>query len=122
MNIFNNSFKNSRVLVTGHTGVKGSWLSLWLSNLGAEVVGISNNIPTTPSHFQAIKLDEIIKDLRCDIRNKDYLSKIINDFKPDFIFHLAAQAIVKNSYLSPLESFETNSLETLLRPVSTNSK
>ena len=113
MNIFNNRFKDARVIVTGHTGFKGSWLSFWLSELGAEVLGISIDIPTKPSHFQSINLGNSVKDLKCDIRDKNILAKIIKDYKPDFIFHLAAQPIVGKSYYLPSETFETNTFGTI---------
>jgi len=107
------TFKNKKVLITGHTGFKGSWLSLWLIHLGAKVIGISNNIPTEPSNFKINKLKDKVKHHTCDIRNEKKLSKIINKNKPDFIFHLAAQSLVKESYLNPKYTFETNSLGTL---------
>tara|TARA_B100000965_G_scaffold400878_2_gene423600 strand:- start:519 stop:1613 length:1095 start_codon:yes stop_codon:yes gene_type:complete len=106
-------YKNKRVLITGHTGFKGSWLTLWLSSLGANVIGISNNIPTKPSNFQINKIKNKIKHFKIDIRDKKKLSKIIFRSKPDFIFHLAAQSLVKKSYKNPKYTFETNSIGTL---------
>ena len=103
-----NFYKNKRIIVTGHTGFKGSWLSLWLSNFGAKVMGLSNNIPTTPSHYSTIQLKNKITSKRCDIRNYNSLHKEINKFKPDLIFHLAAQSIVKKSYDSPYITWQTN--------------
>ena len=103
-----NIFKNKKVLITGHTGFKGSWLSIWMHSLGANVLGISKNIPTYPSHYQLTGLDKIIKSKRLDLKDKKKLKKIIEDFKPDFIFHLAAQAIVKNSYVNPINTWESN--------------
>ena len=103
-----NIFKNKKVLITGHTGFKGSWLSIWMHSLGANVLGISKNIPTYPSHYQLTGLDKIIKSKQLDLKDKKKLKKIIKDFKPDFIFHLAAQAIVKNSYVNPINTWESN--------------
>ena len=84
-------FKKSRIVITGHTGFKGSWLTAWLNLLGANIMGISLDPPTSPSHFQASKINKNIKDLRLDIRNKEKIEKKIIKFKPDFLFHLAAQ-------------------------------
>lgn len=94
-------FKNSRVIVTGHTGFKGSWLTAWLKNLGADVMGISLNPPSYPYHFKASKIGLGIKDIRLDIRNRKKLEKKIIGFKPEFIFHLAAQSLVPISYKKP---------------------
>lgn len=110
--MFNSVFKDKKVIVTGHTGFKGSWLSLWLYKLGAEVIGISNNIPTTPSLFECAKLNEFIKDVRLDIRDIVSLNKIFIKEKPDFVFHLAAQPIVSLSYSDPLSTLSTNIMGT----------
>ena len=77
-------FNKKKVIVTGHTGFKGSWLTAWLKLLGAQVMGISLNPPTFPSHFVASKIKSGIKDVRLDIRNKKKLEKKITSFKPDF--------------------------------------
>lgn len=106
-----NIFKNKTILVTGHTGFKGSWLSAWLKHLGANVVGISDNITTDPSHF-AILNPLVDSDIRIDIRNKDSVLSEINKQPPDFIFHLAAQPIVFDSYESPFDTFEINTMGT----------
>ena len=106
--MFDNKYRNKKVLVTGHTGFKGSWLSAWLLKLGANVTGVSNNIPTIPSMFEAIELSNKINDIRIDIRDLESVKKVINDCRPDFIFHLAAQAIVSYSYIDPVETFTTN--------------
>ena len=110
---FNNTFKNKVVLITGHTGFKGTWLSIWLQNLGAKVIGISSTIPSTPSHFEAVKLSTKISDYRNDIRDKIVINEIVLNEQPDFVFHLAAQAIVKKSYVDPLETWGTNVMGTL---------
>jgi CDP-glucose 4,6-dehydratase len=95
------NFKNKRVLITGHTGFKGSWLTLWMKFMGAKILGISNSEVSKPSNFEILKL-----------RNK-ILSKDITNFKPDYIFHLAAEAIVKKAYADPKNAWETNTLGTL---------
>jgi len=104
------TFNKKTVLVTGHTGFKGSWLSLWLTSLGAKVVGISNNIPSNPSNFVASELAKITEDIRLDIRDADLVSKVIQKYQPDFVFHLAAQALVRESYNFPLETITTNAV------------
>ncbi len=108
-----NVFLNSKVLITGHTGFKGSWLSLWLSSLGANVIGASIDVPTNPSHFNASCLSNIINDHRLDIRDFDSLKRLIESESPDFIFHLAAQPLVRQSYLNPIDTWETNTIGTI---------
>ncbi|MFB2777580.1 MULTISPECIES: CDP-glucose 4,6-dehydratase [Shewanella] len=110
--MFNNIYNGKRVLITGHTGFKGSWLTTWLLQLGANVCGISKDIPTTPSMFEALKLSDKIEHHICDIRELDKTRNIINQFKPDFLFHLAAQPIVSLSYSEPLETISTNVIGT----------
>ena len=106
-------FNNSRVIVTGHTGFKGSWLTAWLKLLNAKVMGISLNPPTKPSNFYASGVNFGIKDVRLDIRNRKKLEKTIIQFRPNFIFHLAAQSLVGTSYNNPSLTWETNVLGTL---------
>jgi CDP-glucose 4,6-dehydratase len=106
-------FKGKTVLVTGHTGFKGSWLVVWLKMLGAKVVGVGLDPYTIPSNFVASSVKEGIEDRREDIRNVDQLSEIITSTKPDFVFHLAAQALVRKSYTDPGETWETNVMGTL---------
>ena len=106
-------FRNKKVIVTGHTGFKGSWLSLWLKILGANVVGVSLKDPSNPSHFKAIKLKNIIKNQRLDIRNLKKLKNIFKKHNPDFVFHLAAQALVKKSYSDPIYTWTTNTIGTI---------
>tara|TARA_B100000686_G_scaffold299916_1_gene334060 strand:+ start:82 stop:1170 length:1089 start_codon:yes stop_codon:yes gene_type:complete len=108
-----NLFKNKTVLVTGHTGFKGSWLTSWLVLLGAKVIGVSINIPTMPSHFKATKLQDKINDKRMDIRNLELLKKTFKKHQPDYVFHLAAQALVKKSYFDPIYTWKTNTIGTL---------
>lgn len=109
---FANIYKGKKVLVTGHTGFKGSWLTAWLLQLGADIVGISCDIPTNPSHFEALNLENKIKHYEQDIEKKDSLIKVIVDEKPDFVFHLAAQAIVSKSFYGPIQTLMTNVIGT----------
>lgn len=111
MNIFN-AFKNKTVLITGHTGFKGTWLSIWLESLGAKVVGISDEIPTTPSHFLESGIKSKITDYRFDILNAKRVDEVVRKENPDYIFHLAAQAIVKKSYVDPLRTWNINVIGT----------
>jgi len=110
LTMFNNIFQNKSILVTGHTGFKGSWISLWLKNLGAKVVGASIDVPSTPSHFDAAQIGRHVEDHRLDIRDTDALAALVEKVQPDFVFHLAAQALVRPSYLDPLETIATNAL------------
>ena len=110
--ILKEKYKNKKVLVTGHTGFKGSWLSLWLNHLGAKVVGLSDTIPTVPSNFNAMRLDQIIEDHRIDICDQEKVAKVISNHSPDFIFNLAAQSLVRKSYSSPVDTFMINSIGT----------
>lgn len=109
---FGNTYKNKKVLVTGNTGFKGSWLCTWLLELGADVYGISKDIPSTPSMHEALNLQEKISYIQTDIREYSQLERAINEIKPDFVFHLAAQAIVSTSYSNPLETLSTNIMGT----------
>ena len=108
--MFKGLFNNKTVLVTGHTGFKGSWLSLWLQHLGAKLVGVSIDVPSTPSHFAAAQIDSHIQDHRIDIRDHEKLTALVETVQPDFVFHLAAQALVRPSYADPLETIATNAL------------
>ena len=109
---FSNVYLGKKVLITGHTGFKGSWLCTWLVDLGADVYGISKDIPTTPSMFEKLGLEEKITHYIEDVRNLDRIRKIIADVKPDFVFHLAAQAIVSESYSSPVDTITSNVIGT----------
>lgn len=110
--IFGNIYQNKKVLVTGNTGFKGTWLCTWLISLGAEVYGLSNNIPTKPSMFVELNLETRMKHFYVDVRNIDEIKNIINEIQPDFIFHLAAQPIVSLSYNDPIETLSTNIMGT----------
>ena len=122
--IFKEKYNNKKVIITGHTGFKGSWLSIWLKYLGAEVIGISDSIPTDPSNFNASNVGTLLKDYRIDIRDKDKISDIVLKHSPDYIFNLAAQSLVRDSYLSPTETFMINSIGTanILEAVRINNK
>ena len=111
--MFENIYHDRPVLVTGHTGFKGSWLSSWLLDLGAIVAGFSANIPTKPSHFEVLRLTDRIEHFEGDVRNKGSLQKAIDKFCPEIVFHFAAQSLVRKSYEDPALTFETNSIGTL---------
>jgi CDP-glucose 4,6-dehydratase len=108
-----NCFKNKTVLVTGHTGFKGSWLISWLNQIGANIIGVALDPPSEISHFSVAKMSKNIRDLRVDIRDFESFNKIIVETQPDFVFHLAAQALVRSSYESPIETWQTNVIGTL---------
>lgn len=108
-----NIWKDKHVLLTGHTGFKGAWLSLWLSTMGAKVHGVSLDPPTEPNFFAVAKLASLLaSDHRLDIRNFEALNKLFSDIKPDVVFHLAAQSLVQCSYDFPLETYSVNVLGT----------
>jgi len=106
------NFSNKKVLITGHTGFKGSWLSIWLTKLGAKVVGYSLPPKTPNDNYCTTKLKEHVKEYIADIRDKEKLFNVINKEKPEVIFHLAAQPLVIESYLNPLYTIETNTIGT----------
>ena len=111
---FEKAYRDKTVLLTGHTGFKGSWLCEWLSMLGARVVGFSlPELPSNPSHFEELGLAERLgsaADVRSDVRSLESLQQTITDTRPDYIFHLAAQPLVRLSYDEPLATFETTAL------------
>jgi CDP-glucose 4,6-dehydratase len=112
VDMFKNRFKGKKVLITGNTGFKGSWLSLWLINLGAKVYGVSKDIPSNPALFDELKLDAISNHYYEDVRDFEKLKSLICSIEPDYIFHMAAQPIVVDSYLNPLETLSSNIMGT----------
>jgi len=105
-------FKNKKILITGHTGFKGSWLTQILLNWGAKVSGVALKPNTKPSLFQILRLEKKIRNNFCDIRDFNKISEIIKREKPEIVFHLAAQPLVRDSYDNPLYTFETNIMGT----------
>ena len=111
--LFQRIYKHKKVIVTGHSGFKGAWLAVWLELLGAKVVGVALEAPSQPSHFEVASLSEILEDHRLDIRNGEALKVLVLKEQPDFVFHLAAQALVRQSYSDPVATYLTNSIGTL---------
>ncbi len=111
--MFRGVYKNKKVLVTGHTGFKGSWLCTWLLSLGAKVCGYSLDVPTKPSNYETQGLENKITHVIGDIRDREKLKETFQQFKPVVIFHLAAQSLVRKSYTDPAATFETNALGTM---------
>ena len=109
---FNNVYQGKKVLITGNTGFKGSWLSTWLTMLGAEVYGYSIDVPSEPGMFNVCKLNDKIHHKFGDIRDKEAMNAYVQEVKPDFIFHLAAQALVLTSYKDPFDTMTTNVIGT----------
>jgi len=106
--MFDDIYRNKKVLITGHTGFKGTWMSLLLKEMGAKVCGFSLAPESTPNHFNLLNLESNIKHVVGDIRDLDALDRVMQDFQPEFVFHLAAQALVKESYVNPVSTFDTN--------------
>jgi len=111
INLFSGIYNNKTVLVTGHTGFKGSWLVYWLKEMGANVIGYALEAPTKPNHIELLNLD--IVSVIGDIRDLDKLNQTFKKYKPDIVFHLAAQPLVRLSYENPIETYETNVIGTL---------
>lgn len=105
-------FAGKKVIVTGHTGFKGSWLAAWLTKLGAGVVGISKDVPTTPSHFASLNFPESVRTVWGNVEDFDLINGIFRTERPDFVFHLAAVATVSESLSDPLTTFRTNIIGT----------
>ncbi|MEW7007649.1 CDP-glucose 4,6-dehydratase [Lentilitoribacter sp. EG35] len=105
---FGGAFNKKKVLITGHTGFKGAWLTTWLLHLGANVIGYSKDIPTNPSMFETLGLEQKIAHVIGDICDLTSMRKIIVEEKPDYVFHLAAQSIVSVSYADPIDTITTN--------------
>ena len=110
--VLHNFYRNKKVLITGHTGFKGSWLSIWLHKLGSDVAGYSLDPVSAYDNFSLCGLKNIVRDYRGDIRDLNTLNKILKKENPDIVFHLAAQALVIESYLAPVQTYETNIIGT----------
>jgi CDP-glucose 4,6-dehydratase len=108
-----NFWKDKKVFLTGHTGFKGSWLSLWLQSLGAQVTGYALTPPTTPNLFTVAKVESGMRSVMGDIRDLDYLKKIMKETNPDIVIHMAAQPLVRYSYANPVETYMTNVMGTV---------
>lgn len=111
--MFGDCFRGKRVLITGNTGFKGAWLTIWLLKLGAKVSGLSIDVPTKPSIFEATHLNGRISHSYGDIRNLTTVIDALQGVQPDFLFHLAAQSIVSTAYESPVDTITTNTLGTV---------
>ncbi len=106
-------WKDKTVLLTGHTGFKGSWLTLWLKKLGVKVVGFSKDIPTDPSLFELADVKNGINSILGDIRNYNEIKDVIKKTEPEIVIHMAAQSLVRDSYTNPRETYETNVMGTV---------
>lgn len=106
-------WKNKKVFLTGHTGFKGSWASLWLLKAGAQLTGYSKDIPTNPSLFEELKISEDMNSIIGDVRDLDFLKKSVALAKPEIIIHMAAQPLVRYSYTNPVETYMTNVMGTV---------
>jgi CDP-glucose 4,6-dehydratase len=102
-----------RVLITGHTGFKGSWLALWLSAMGAEVTGLADGVPTSPSLFELTRLGEDLRGVCADVRDADAVAAAVAAARPEVVFHLAAQPLVRASFVAPRETYEINVMGTV---------
>jgi CDP-glucose 4,6-dehydratase len=111
--MFDNFYKNKKVLITGHTGFKGSWLSLWLNQLGAQVYGYALEPNTDPNLFELAGIDDITTSTIADIRDSKSLQAAMADAKPEIVIHMAAQPLVRESYLNPVETYEINVMGTV---------
>ena len=112
MEVKSDFWRNKRVLLTGHTGFKGAWMSLWLHAMGAKVQGFALAPPTSPSLFVEAKVGDLIQSSLGDIRDFAAVAKVVKDFKPEVVFHMAAQPLVRSSYDEPLETYATNVMGT----------
>lgn len=111
--MFGGVYQGRRVLVTGHTGFKGSWLGSWLLDLGATVAGFSLDVPTVPANFEVLGLEQRLTHIVGDVRDRAALTRVMETFAPEIVFHLAAQSLVRRSYEEPALTLETNALGTL---------
>ena len=111
--MFDNIYKNKTVLVTGDTGFKGSWLSIWLKAIGANVIGYAFEPKTNKDNYVVCGLEQKINHIDGDIRDFEKLKNVLKKYEPEMVFHLAAQALVLNSYVSPLETYSSNVMGTV---------
>jgi len=112
--MFNNVYKGKTVLVTGHTGFKGSWLCIWLAMMGAKVVGYALEPDSTRNIYNTAQVKKhLLADIKADLRDYKKLEQVIEEYQPEIVFHLAAQALVKESYIHPKETYETNIMGTI---------
>ncbi len=109
--MFETEYKNKKIFITGHTGFKGSWLAMWLLELGAEVCGYALSPPSEPNHYTLLTPE--IESILGDIRDGEKLRRSLKNFQPDIVFHLAAQPLVRRSYFDPVGTFETNMMGTV---------
>lgn len=106
-------WRGKKVLITGHTGFKGSWLCLWLHSLGAEITGYALQPPTQPNLFELCRIDEIVTSVEGDIRDGELLTKVMLTVQPEIVIHMAAQALVRDSYKNPVDTYATNVMGTV---------
>lgn len=111
--MISNFWSGKKVFVTGHTGFKGGWLCLWLQHLGAQVTGFALSPPHKPNFFDSSRVGNGMSSIIGDIRDVEFLSKVIGNFKPEVVFHLAAQPLVRRSYVNPIETYSTNIMGTV---------
>ncbi|MDB6164126.1 MAG: rfbG, partial [Xanthomonadaceae bacterium] len=105
--LFGGAYAGRRVLVTGHTGFKGSWLALWLQALGAEVGGLALDPPTDPAHWDLLGM-KLADEVCVDLRDAEGVQEAVAAFRPEVVFHLAAQALVRRAYREPVDTFDVN--------------
>jgi CDP-glucose 4,6-dehydratase len=106
-------WKGRQVLVTGHTGFKGAWLTLWLRSMRAKVIGLANDVPTEPCVFTAASVGRNVKDLRIDVRDGDAVDRAFAEHEPEVVIHMAAQSLVRRSYRDPRATYATNVMGTV---------
>src|ERR1035438_2160014 len=106
--MFQDFYRGKRVLITGHTGFKGSWLTRWLLDLGATVTGLALPPDTTPNHFTLLDLEHQVEHHQVDVRDAGAVQRVVADAKPEIVFHLAAQALVRPGYKDPKGTWDVN--------------